>query len=163
MCMKEELDRINQQLQKQMAEKEGCCHWLLFVVRKISWSMVLCCCVYAILSGGLLAWLSVWSKVQTCRWPSWCHCHSLSLASVISWLVLPFWYRFTRVLVVPDNRAVQRVFVYVTSWRKWNWINLKFWRPLLFGHLYCCDHVSGVSRRTCIFFQLYSEDLPKRN
>jgi len=26
MCMKEELDRINQQLQKQMAEKEGCCH-----------------------------------------------------------------------------------------------------------------------------------------
>ena len=22
------------------------------------------------LSGGLLAWLSVWSKVQTCIWPS---------------------------------------------------------------------------------------------
>ena len=33
------------------------------------------------LSVGLLAWLSVWSKVQTCIWPSWCHCHSLSLAS----------------------------------------------------------------------------------
>ena len=50
------------------------------------------------LSGGLLAWLSLWSEVQTCIWPSWCHCHSLSLASVKSRLVLPFWYRLTRVV-----------------------------------------------------------------
>ena len=49
------------------------------------------------LSGGVLAWLSVWSEVQTCILPSWCHCHSLSLASVKSRLVLPFWYRLTRV------------------------------------------------------------------
>ena len=49
------------------------------------------------LSGGVLAWLSVWSEVQICIWPSWCHCHSLSLASVLSRLVLPFWYRLTRV------------------------------------------------------------------
>ena len=47
-------------------------------------------------SGGVLAWLSVWSEVQT-----WCHCHSLSLASVKSRLVLPFWYRLTR--VVPEK------------------------------------------------------------
>jgi len=47
------------------------------------------------LSGGVLAWLSVWSEVQTCMWPSRCHCHSLSLASVKSRLVLPFWYRLT--------------------------------------------------------------------
>jgi len=40
------------------------------------------------LSGGVLAWLSVWDKMQICVWPSWCHCHSLSLASVKSWLVL---------------------------------------------------------------------------
>ena len=53
------------------------------------------------LSSEVLAWLSVWSAVQTCIWPSWCHCHSLSLASVKSRLVLPFWYRPTR--VVPDN------------------------------------------------------------
>ena len=33
--------------------------------------------------------------------PSWCHCHSLSLASVKSRLVLPFWYRLTR--VVPER------------------------------------------------------------
>ena len=52
------------------------------------------------LSGGVLAWLSVWSEVQTCIWPSWCHCHSLSLASVKSRLVLPFWYLLT--WVVPN-------------------------------------------------------------
>ena len=39
------------------------------------------------LNGGVLAWLSVCSKVQTCIWPSGCHCHSLSLASVKSRLV----------------------------------------------------------------------------
>ena len=53
------------------------------------------------LSGGVLAWLSVCSEVQTCIWPSCCHCHSLSLASVKSRLVLPFWYRLTR--VVPEK------------------------------------------------------------
>ena len=52
------------------------------------------------LSSEVLAWLSVWSEVQTCIWPSWCHFHSPSLASVKSRLVLPFWYRLTR--VVPD-------------------------------------------------------------
>jgi len=41
------------------------------------------------LSGEVLAWLSVWNKVQTCIWLSRCHCHSLSLASVKSRLVLP--------------------------------------------------------------------------
>jgi len=52
------------------------------------------------LSGGMLAWLSVWSEVQTCILASWCHCHSLSLslASVKSRLVLPFWYLHTWVV-----------------------------------------------------------------
>ena len=49
----------------------------------------------------MLAWLSVWSEVQSCTWPSWSHCHSLSLASVKSRLVLPFWYRLT--WVVPEK------------------------------------------------------------
>ena len=40
-------------------------------------------------------------QVQTCIWPSGFHCHSLSLASVKSRLVLPFWYRLT--WVVPDK------------------------------------------------------------
>ena len=63
------------------------------------------------LSGGVLAWLSVWSEVQTCIWSSGCHCHSLSLASVKSRLVLPFWYRLT--WVVPEKPAVKRVCVFV--------------------------------------------------
>jgi len=46
-------------------------------------------------------WLSVRSEMQTCIWPSWYQCHSLSLASVKSRLVLPFWYRLTR--VVPET------------------------------------------------------------
>ena len=39
--------------------------------------------------------------MQTCIWPSGCHCHSLSLALVKSRLVLPFWYQLT--WVVPDK------------------------------------------------------------
>ena len=63
------------------------------------------------LSGGVLAWLSVWSEVQTCIWPSWCHCHSLSLAPLKSRLVLPFWYRLTR--VIPDKEPLN-------VWNVWN-------------------------------------------
>ena len=50
------------------------------------------------LSSGVLSWLSVWSEMQTCIWPSWCHCHSLSFASVKSRLILPLWYRLTWVV-----------------------------------------------------------------
>jgi len=63
------------------------------------------------LSGGVLAWLSVWSEMQTCIWPSWCHCHSLSLASVKSRLVFTF-----LVWAHPgsrEQRAVKRVCVCV--------------------------------------------------
>jgi len=43
-------------------------------------------------------------KLQTCIWPSRCYCHSLSLASVKSRLVLSFWYRLTQ--VVPDKGPI---------------------------------------------------------
>ena len=39
------------------------------------------------MSGGVLAGLSLWSEVQTCIRPSWCHCHLLSLVSVKSTVV----------------------------------------------------------------------------
>ena len=33
---------------------------------------------------------SVWGEVQICIWPSWCHCHSLSLTPVNpDWFYLP--------------------------------------------------------------------------
>ena len=65
------------------------------------------------LSGGVLAWLSAWSEVPTCIRPSWCHCHSLSLASVKSRLVLPFSYRLT--WVVPE-KGLLNVCVCVCVW-----------------------------------------------
>jgi len=34
------------------------------------------------LSGGILALLPVWGEIQICIWPSWGHCHSLSLAPI---------------------------------------------------------------------------------
>ena len=43
----------------------------------------------------------VWSELQPCIWSSWCHCHSLSLASLKSTLVSPFWCRLT--WVVPEK------------------------------------------------------------
>jgi len=72
------------------------------------------------LRGGVLVWLSVWSEVQTCIWPSWwwgagmviclergADLHMAQLmplpltvsCSVKSRLVLPFWYRLTRVVL----------------------------------------------------------------
>jgi len=52
------------------------------------------------LSGGVLAWLSVWSEVQT----DMAQLMPLSLASVKSRLVLPFWYWLSR--VVPEKRPL---------------------------------------------------------
>ena len=68
------------------------------------------------LSGGVLAWLYVWTEVQTCIWPSWCHCHSLSLSSVKSRLVLPFWYWLTWEKG-PLNGCVYYVFVHSAEMR----------------------------------------------
>jgi len=65
----------------------------------------------------VFAWLSVWSEVQTCIWPSWCHCHSLSVAPVKSRLVLPFWYRLTQVVL--EKRPLNGcsvVYNYVQTW-----------------------------------------------
>ena len=85
------------------------------------------------LSGGVLAWLSVLSKVHTCIWPSWCHCHSLSLTSVKSRLVLLFWYRLT--WVVPEKGPLNGcVCVYTVVF---------FWHILL--------------QHQCIFFNFSSQ------
>ena len=70
----------------------------------------------------MLAWLSDWSDVQTCIQPSWCHCHSQSLASIKSRLVLPFWYRLNP--DSPGQRAVKRVCVCV--WGELNVHSVKF-------------------------------------
>ena len=51
------------------------------------------------LSGEVLAWLFCLERGADLHMPSWCHRHSLSLASVKSRLVLPFWYWPTRVVL----------------------------------------------------------------
>ena len=59
-------------------------------------------------------------EVQTCMWPSWYHCHSLSLASVKSRLVLPFWHRLTRVVPEkgPLNVCIRKFLNYVQSFSR---------------------------------------------
>ena len=57
-----------------------------------------------ILSNEVFVWLSVWSMVQiVCIWSSWCHYipkpHHL-LPHLNPTVVLPFWYRFTQVVLV---------------------------------------------------------------
>jgi len=71
-----------------------------------------------------VVWLSVWSKVQTCIWLSWCHCRSLSLAPVKSRLVLPFWYRLT--WVVPEKGPLNGC----ARDSEWQWHQL--------GHMQVC-------------------------
>jgi len=93
----------------------------------------------------------IWSDVHICIWPSWCHCHSLSLAPMKSRLVLPFWYRFT--WVVPDKgplsvcvcvcvHACVRVYPLVDHWR-YQQVNYKITKRssslcLLSSMLFCC-------------------------
>ena len=91
------------------------------------------------LSSGVLAWLSVWSEMQTCIWPSWCHCHSLSLASVKSRLVLPFWFRPTQ--VVPEKGplngcvCVYVYFILMRAHQQWNKIKQMLWETFV-SHLF---------------------------
>jgi len=80
-------------------------------------------------SGGVVVWLSVWSKVQTCIWPSWCHCHSLSLASVKSRLV--FTFLVAAHLGSPGKRAVKWVCVCKVS---------------ALNYLHCSDTVSWMTK-----------------
>jgi len=83
------------------------------------------------LNGGVLAWLSVWSEVQTCIWFSGFHCHSLSLASVKPRLVLPFWYRLTR--VVPDKGPLNGCVCMVA-----------FLALCSFRMSFCCFHLTQI-------------------
>jgi len=64
------------------------------------------------LQKNVLAWLSVWSEVQTCIWFSRCHCHSLSRFSKIQ---TGFTYLVPAHPGSPRQMAVKRVCVCVQS------------------------------------------------
>ena len=65
------------------------------------------------LSGGVLAWLSVWSEVQTCICPSWCQCYPLSLC--FSKIQIGFTFLVPAHPDSPGKRAVKRVCVCVIT------------------------------------------------
>jgi len=54
-------------------------------------------------------------------WPSRCHCHSLSLAPVyqivFTFLVLPFWYQLTRVVLDKIQKSCKTIVVVIVVWR----------------------------------------------
>jgi len=62
-------------------------------------------CKKIVVGAGMVICLGC---VQICIWPSWCHCHSLSLAPVNPDWFLPFWYRLTR-KVTEKRPLVKRV------------------------------------------------------
>jgi len=106
------------------------------------------------LSGEVLAWLSVWREVQTCIWPSWCHCHPMSLASVKSSLVLSFCYRPTRVVLEkgPLNVCVC-VYIYIVRVQslqatKPTITKLATW-TLVYYVWHCLDHPTSTLIRRC--------------
>ena len=65
------------------------------------------------LSGGVLVWLSVWSEVQTCIWPSWYGIWPLTV-SCFSKIQIGFTFLVPAHLGSPRKRAVKRVCV--CSW-----------------------------------------------
>ena len=110
----------------------------------------------------MLAWLSVWNEVQTCMWPSWCHGHSLSLASVKSRLVLPFWCRLT--WVVPEIGPLSGcvcVCVCVENLpvkQCWKWFTICFaheWCAVYLTHPVCLCVCVCVSVKERHLFYLY--------
>ena len=86
--------------------------------------------------------------------PIWCHCHSLSLASVKSRLVLPFWYRPTRVVLEKGslNGCVCVCLILFNSQFLWHWIAysvLMCVKKLLTHSLTGC-HNNSNSNTICI-------------
>ena len=80
-----------------------------------------------------------WSKVQTCIWPSWCHCHSLSPASVKSRLVLPFCYRLTRLVLDKGQLNVCVCFVFDSA-----------------ADVHDCSHTYSIVLRILLFWGWHS-------
>ena len=106
------------------------------------------------LSGGVLVWLSVWSEMQTCMWPSWCYCYSLSLASVKSRLVLPFWYRLS--WVAPDKGLLNGcVCVYVSYHQQSAVFAGHHHEACLLDTCLLCVTFSGPSRNYTLMVNVY--------
>jgi len=57
------------------------------------------------LSGEVMAWLSVWSKVEMiCIWSSWCYCHPIISCFIKIQNGLPFWCQLTNGVLEKDHQ-----------------------------------------------------------
>ena len=100
------------------------------------------------LSGGVLAWLSVWSEVQTYIWTNWCHCHSLSLASVKSRLVLPFCWCYWYVWIVLHSMwTAHQIFLLGWSIVIISTPLLSTSTPAMKATPWCCEAAMDVTRK----------------
>jgi len=79
--------------------------WVDFENLDFKWILI-----FLIITANLFIRFFIQTKFT---WPSWCHWHSLSLASVKSRLVWPFWYQLTRVIRDKIQRAVKRLCICV--------------------------------------------------
>jgi len=88
-------------------------------------------------------WCSYLSEAR-CRLgtqPSWCHCHSLSLPSVKSRLVLHFWYRLTR--AVPDKGPLNACVCVIKNTYEVDWKLVQCWYLVaLSGHSLHIKHTN---------------------
>ena len=88
------------------------------------------------LSSGVLAWLPVWSEMQACIWPSWCHRHSMSLC--FSKIQIGFTFLVPAHLGSPGKRAAKRMCVCVCvvghttkQMKHGSLCNIQIWWPLV--------------------------------
>ena len=104
------------------------CVWACYVMPSVLW----CCWLggrkgirpVKKLSGGVPAWLYVWSEVQTCIWPSGCHCHSLSLC--FSKIQIGFTFLVPAHLGSPGQRAIKRVCVFEHAYEGLTYKSMQF-------------------------------------
>ena len=92
-----------------------------------------------------------------CLKPSWCHCHSLSLASVKSRFVLLFWYWLT--WVVPEKRPLSYVSLSHYLFEKAN-----FW-PKCQCHYWCencgnLNFLANINTHSCACLTAFFPDYP---
>jgi len=77
------------------------------------------------LSGGMLAWLPVWGKVQICICPSWCHC-----VCVFVWCrvysIVESGFSFTVKPISDSLGKLNGLLAVNTSHCKWKWIQAHF-------------------------------------
>jgi len=69
------------------------------------------------LSGGVLAWLSVWSEVQTCMWPS-CRAGLDQLLIAIRSLLIACDHVRSKERLIAINRPIAKLGMIYTTWRR---------------------------------------------